>query len=173
MAASEGIITAFAPAQEQGRDGGLDIMATLHALDGRFACNLGYCSRFKRKEYLKLLSGRKTIAATKIQSLWRGCSLTAKYYVTLFEKDATTLLQSYWRRFVQFSKSLIALDSSSNTIQTSFRSRKAFAIVLSAVLSYSVPSVFCCPKENGSTRHYPYVGGKWSHFWWYRPLCSL
>ena len=42
MAASEGIPMAFARVQGQGRDGDADILATLHALDGRFVYNLGY-----------------------------------------------------------------------------------------------------------------------------------
>ena len=38
----------FARAQEQGRDGGADILATLRALDGLFDYNIGYCSDAER-----------------------------------------------------------------------------------------------------------------------------
>jgi hypothetical protein len=48
MAAAKGIPTAFARAQEKGRDGGADIVATLHALDGLFDYNLGYRSYAER-----------------------------------------------------------------------------------------------------------------------------
>jgi hypothetical protein len=63
----------------QGRDGGADIVATLHALDGLFDNNLGYCSYAERWAIMDQAKGvpqatkrTKNGSATKILSRWRG-----------------------------------------------------------------------------------------------------
>jgi hypothetical protein len=118
----------FARGIEQGRYCGADILATLHALDGLFDYNLVYCSYAECCAIIDQAKGvpqaaerTKNQTGDEIQSRWRGCSQTAKYCVMVCEKDAATFIQSHWRRFVQFSKFLIALDSSITTIPATFR----------------------------------------------------
>jgi hypothetical protein len=124
MAASEGIPTAFARAQEPGSDGGADILATLHALYGLF-------DNMHSTDYLITISD--TVLTQSVVRSWikrkecpklpseRNMGVVRRPSTPLWCSDAATRIQSHWRRFVQFSKFLIALDSSIAT-HAAFRS---------------------------------------------------
>jgi hypothetical protein len=122
-------------------------------------------SKIKQKEYPELLSERKTIAATKIQLRCRGCSQTAKYgccdsYSSALEKICSIFqILDCPRQLNHYPGNLSKLSGPQG-----FCNYPVGGVGATVCLP-----CFCGQKENGNTRHYPYVGVEWSHFWWYRP----
>jgi IQ calmodulin-binding motif len=74
----------------------------------------------KQKVFPKLLHDHKSNAAITIQKKWRGFSQASDYFVMLQEKKAAIVIQSAWRRFVDFSVFIAVIDSAIR-IQSAFR----------------------------------------------------
>lgn len=77
-------------------------------------------SATKIQAVARSLHTRKVLAAVKIQCFWRSFVAETVYFIERFENRAATIIQTAWRRYIPFTRYLVAIESAI-LIQAAFR----------------------------------------------------